>query len=409
MDQTALKLYNQGMFSSYLTFVCHETFVSIIEYNGTAITLKGGNLDYSDISTQYLLLSVSLKKQHEKTPDNLLIKSLYQKVSILQEIFKLYENEMNIKFFQAVRKMSGDPTVDSQLERHLEGYVNSINKLLPYLRMYFPLDYRNNDLQEGLMTEHQGINAQHSFNQLNHAKMMNEIRTTEAKFKSKALSDSVENSIEVIGGPINGFVKAATRVVTKIPTGIVRSATATVAEEAKETIVDVLTEGESLLYKLLFSPITWCLLALAFLCSGKIVLPVFSGIFRPIKNVVVFAGGKIVQIVSLPIQYTYNIVRGRGQGRHQGIYRPRQTPQDIQADREQAARDEYAIQLELDRYNVTREEAFARAQEQANRIQWNMDRGRDPRFRGFGRGSKRIRKHRNSKKQKSIKRNKRNK
>ena len=318
----ALKLYNKGVFSGYLTFLCHETFVSIIEYNGTAITLKGGNLNYPDILSQYHRLEHSLETQHKKEPKKLLIKSLYQKVTILREIFQLYENEMNIKFFQTIRRMSGDPSVDSRLESHLRDYVNSIHKLLPYLRMHFPLDVRTSELNQGLLNEEEMITSQNSFSQLQHAKSMNTIRNAESKFTAKALADGVKHAINVEMAPVLGFFEGATEAVVDIPAVMVKTTTVKTAELAKETVSGVFTEMDQLLYKLLFHPSTYFLVGIMLWFGPEICLRFFKRSLIRIKNVVVSLGGRVIQVSAPGVYYTYNLVRG--------IFRLRPMPQHQQ-------------------------------------------------------------------------------
>ena len=68
------KRIKQG-YSQYLKFECHEAYINKIKYDGTNITLIGGNIKYDQILAQQIFIETSLKEQLETDPDNKIVKS----------------------------------------------------------------------------------------------------------------------------------------------------------------------------------------------------------------------------------------------------------------------------------------------------------------------------------------------
>jgi hypothetical protein len=333
------KNFVKESYSKYLTFLCHETFRSKIRFDGNNITLEGGNINYSQSTIQYKILSQALYESISENEDK--ISSLKQQLYILNRIVGLYDIEMSVTFNEKIKLYTGTENVDVRLENHLHEYVESIRELLPRLSQAFPVQEMHNEEAERMVNAQKGIETKGTERRVGYIKHSENLTKIESDLKNNITTNNRKNFKK----SWTEWTKSVTGFTAAVPLAAVTGVTDEIMDTGVTTVKTLFGTLNELIYAFfLKGPLGVITILIILYLAPTFFAPVTVGfdVARTITSTSINISSTVFTIVKLPFQYVYTKISGRHayrshQQQHQG-YQQQQQPQQQPQRRERMSR-----------------------------------------------------------------------
>ena len=316
--------------STYLNFMCHQAFISTIQYDGENITMSGGSLSFDNISHNQTMLYEHMKASNRENPGNDKLRSTLQRFKIIIDLTNIFDLEISTTFKTITDQITGTPDISAKFNKHLTAYVNSITRLLPYLSKMFPLD---------LMDSERGSKYKESAFESHKITVKDEIKYTKAESDlTHELSTEKKNAEVRILHDTATRVKELAAGYTSVPLGAVEgvfegaiNSTGNLAEigtkGTERVLKNVMTTGYNLMYHAVGGPFG----LMALIVLGFVTACLFGGTAIAMSPFVFIpkTAFRIVKFALGSVWYVFEKVKGRFifRGTEPNRNTPRHTPQ----------------------------------------------------------------------------------
>ena len=287
------KKIKQG-YSQYLKFECHEAYINKIKYDGTNLTMIGGNIKYDQILSQQLFIETSLREQLETEPDNRIVKSTLQRFMMLTKVTEVLHVEMTHTFISVANKITGEEDAPVKFEKHLTSYVKSINDIVPYLKMLFPVD----TLTKETVSEFK----QAEFDNIAFASMSdNNIRNQQIELDKRASELVTKAHAQYVDSTAH-YVKELTKSTADVVIAPVIGAAESVGENAHELTGKFVQGLSSMVGKIFYGPIgimiliTFVFVVMCWVQSIKIFMSPFVIVKNAAVTIIRFTVGNVYYV-----------------------------------------------------------------------------------------------------------------